>query len=134
MQRLSWKQGPERDDGHVYVSATHFKYRSLRHLPAVFWHGLRLRRRWHGVDGAIGMFTGSDLVDRSTYTVTAWTSPDALEQWLVSPEHARLMRAFKPHLESAASFDWWTERFEPRAAWREAMIQLGAPRAHAPLR
>jgi hypothetical protein len=124
MTRLSWMRGPAAIDGVVFVSATRFTYRRSWHMPLVFWSGLRLRSQWSAVPGAVGMFTGGSLPDRTTYTVTAWSSEPDLGRWLRSPQHVRLMRDYKDRLESSAAVSWLSEAFEPRAAWAEGMSRL----------
>jgi hypothetical protein len=96
------------------------------HMPVIFWHGMAMRRRWGEIDGAIGMFTGGSLAERTTYTVSAWSTEADLTRWLRSPGHARLMRDFRAWLADAAAVSWVAEAFEPRAAWTEGAI---APRA-----
>ncbi len=95
-------------------------------MPFVLWHGLRLRRQWSGVPGAVGMFSGASIPDRTTYTVTAWSSEVDLGRWLRSPQHVRLMRDYKAYLESSAAVNWLSDAFEPRAAWAEGMSRLNA--------
>lgn len=118
--------GPAAGHGTVFLSATRFCYGHMRHMPFVIWHGLRLRSGWGAVEGAVGMYSGASLRTCTTYTVSAWTSPEALSRWLRSPAHAALMRGFRPHLADSSSLRWTTEQFEPRAAWREGMARLAA--------
>jgi hypothetical protein len=125
MKRLSWMPGPAASDGSTtFVIATRFTYRKLWHLPLVFWHGYRLRSRWGKVEGAIGIFTGGSLLERTTYTVTAWRSEQDLRRWMGSAYHQRLMRDYRGNLEGSAAVTWQVEAFEPRAAWREALSRL----------
>jgi hypothetical protein len=115
--------------GAIFVSATRFTYRSHRHMPLVLWHGLALRREWGRVEGAIGMFSGASLLERTTYTVTAWRSEKDLRRWMRSPYHLRLMKDYRGFLESSSAVSWTEEAFEPKAAWREALSRLrgGSP-------
>lgn len=55
MIRLKWRAGPLGDwPGPFLVNTTRFTYRSLHRMPQVYWHGLRLRRSWSLVEGAVG--------------------------------------------------------------------------------
>lgn len=110
--------------GSVFVSATRFTYRSQWQMPFVFWHGLLLRGRWGAIDGAIGMRTGGSVLTRTTYTVSVWTTELHLRRWLESTEHARVMRDYKRHLESASVVGWVTDAFDPHAAWSEGLSRL----------
>jgi hypothetical protein len=93
-------------------------------MPFVFWHGLALRSGWDRVEGAIGIFSGASLLERTTYTVTAWRSEQDLQRWLGSKYHRRLMSDYRETLESSGAVGWLAQTFEPRAAWREALARL----------
>jgi hypothetical protein len=122
-------RGPAEENGAVFVSATRFTYRRLSHMPFVFCHGLLLRRQWDRVDGAIGMFTGASLPERTTYTVSAWTTEADLHRWMGSRYHVRLMKDYRGYLESSRAVSWLEKAFDPNAAWREALARLDASRA-----
>jgi hypothetical protein len=94
-------------------------------MPFVSWHGFRLRSGWPKIDGAIGISIAMDLASRTTYTVTAWRSPEDLKTWVRSPAHAPLMRNYRSRLQSSAADIWQVETFDLRAAWREAMMRVG---------
>lgn len=126
MLRLPWMPGPETKSSAVFLSATRFTYRKQRYMLSVFWHGLRLRGQWSTVDGAIGVFEGASILERTTYTLTAWRSAEDMGRWLRTPYHARLMRDFSGCLESSAAVSWLTDSFEPRAAWVDGMKRLEA--------
>lgn len=124
MRRLSWTRGSATRHGAIFVSVTRFLYRTYWPMPLVVWHGLRLRRSWGAIEGAVGMFSAADLRARTTYTVSAWTSERALSSWLRSADHVRLMRDFKPHLESVSAASWVTDSFDREAAWREGLSRV----------
>jgi hypothetical protein len=118
--------GPAKREGSVFVIATRFTYRHLWHVPFVVWHGLAMRRHWDRVEGAIGMFSGASLLERTTYTVTVWRTEADLQRWMGSSYHVRLMKDYRGSLESSEAIGWLTEAFEPNEAWREALARLGA--------
>ena len=130
MIRLKWRAGPLGDwPGPFFVNTTRFTYRSLHRMPQVYWHGLRLRRSWSLVEGAVGLSIMSDLATKTTYTVSVWRSEADLLRWVRSPDHAPLMRNFRPHLASSAAASWPTDRFELRSAWRDALTKVALPLA-----
>lgn len=129
MIRLKWKPGPSANlQGTVFVSATRFTYRHSWHVPLVFWHGLKLRSAWGDIQGAVGVSISSDLLKRTTYTVSVWKSEQALTEWLRSPYHAALMRDYRARLSSSDAASWQTDHFLLGDAWREAMRRLSPPR------
>jgi hypothetical protein len=94
-------------------------------LP-VSWHGLRLRRGWPEIEGAVGLSLMSDIATRTTYTLSVWESASDLHRWVRSSSHLYLMRGYRPWLESSAADSWIAERFDLRSAWQEAMKRLKA--------
>jgi heme-degrading monooxygenase HmoA len=100
-------------------------------MPLVFWHGLKLRRSWSQIEGAVGLSIMSDLTTRTTYTITVWRDQADLNRWVRSAGHAPLMRAFRPRLQGSAVDSWQTDKFALRAAWSEALRKVGLPQAVA---
>jgi heme-degrading monooxygenase HmoA len=98
-------------------------------MPLVFWHGLKLRRSWPQLKGAVGLSIMSDLRTRTTYTISVWRGEADLHRWVRSADHAPLMRAFRPRQISSAIDSWQTDKFELRIAWREALKKIGLPKA-----
>jgi hypothetical protein len=124
--RLKWKPGPQSVcAGSYFVSATRFTYLSYMSMPLVFWHGLRLRRTWPAVDGAVGLSIKSDLKTKTTYTLSVWRRAEDLHRWVRSPRHARLMSMYGSRLNSSAVASWSSPAVDLRALWREAMNRVG---------
>src|SRR5437762_648504 len=98
--RMPWKAGPAAGaPGPLVVSATRFAYGRWRDMPMVALHGWRLRRTWGRRPGAVGLITGGEIFNRVTYSMSVWTSEEDLRRFLRSPEHARLVRGYRPRLE-----------------------------------
>ena len=127
-----WKPGPLAGmSGRVVVSATEFTYRRWRDMPLVWFHGLRLRRRWGELEGAIGLATAAEAFRPVTYTLSVWRAKEDLRRFLRSADHVELVRDFKRRQAGAASVVWEVEGFELRAAWRDGMRRLGEQKAQA---
>src|SRR5215469_604762 len=127
MMRLPWRAGASTGwEGPVYLSATRFTYQHVRHMPLVFWHGLRLRRAWPRIEGAIGVSIMAEFATRTTYTLSVWRSPEDLHRWVRCPDHARLMSGYQPLLASSAAHGWPAGTFDLRTAWCEALKRVGA--------
>jgi hypothetical protein len=132
MTRLPWRPGAAAGwRGPVYVSATRFTYQHFWHMLPVSWHGLRLRHGWPEIEGAVGLSLMSNMAARTTYTLSVWQSANDLNRWVRSPGHARLMRGYRPWLDSSGADGWSVDIFDLRTAWREAMIRIGGWREPA---
>lgn len=129
MRRNAWKPGPAAASGSVLVSATRFRYRRWRDMPAVWRHGWRLRHAWSSREGAVGLFTAVELTRPVTWSLSAWTGEEDLRRFMRDPGHVALMRAFRPRLAESTSVTWRAAAFDPEPAWREAVARLGAARA-----
>jgi hypothetical protein len=131
--RTPWKRGPEAGArGPFVVSATRFTYRRRRDLPMVALLGWRLRRGWGRRPGAVGLITGSEPLGRVTYSLSVWRSEDDLRRFLSSPEHVKLVRAYRPRLSDSTSVLWETSDLSPGAAWTEALERLTSTPAPRP--
>jgi hypothetical protein len=56
-------------------------------------------------------------------TLTAWTSPSALAEFLASPAHRAVVSAFRNRL-SGTSHRWETEHFDLARCWEQAIDAL----------
>jgi hypothetical protein len=123
--RNRWRKGPEAGaGGPLVVSATVFVYARHRDFAVVAAHGGLLRHRWPDCDGAVGLLTGMDPLRRTTYTLSVWTSRQALAAFLGSPEHRRLVERFRPKLSDSGSLLWEVERLDLEECWQRAEAEL----------
>ena len=128
-----WQPGPSAGwHKPVLVSATRFTFRQHWYLPLILWHGMRLRRAWNRIPGAVGVALAADLGRRTTYSISVWESEQDLQRWLRSPDHAALMRGYRQRVESAAATRWLIERFEQRGKWRDALRRMEGSERRAP--
>jgi heme-degrading monooxygenase HmoA len=128
-----WQPGPSTGwQKLVLVSATRFTFRRYWYLPLILWHGLRLRRAWGQIPGAIGVALAADLGRRTTYSISVWETEQDLQRWLRSPDHAALMRGYRQRVESATATRWLIERFERHGKWPDALRRLEAAERGAP--
>jgi hypothetical protein len=127
--RLPWKPGPEAAavGGPVLVSATKFVYSHLMDLPVVGFHAMRLRQGWGGRPGSVGLLVGSEPLKRTTYSISVWRSEEDLRAFLRAPDHAPLIRRYKPRLAASTSANWRTDAFDVDEAWAEAARRLAEP-------
>jgi hypothetical protein len=129
MLKLAWKPGPAADfEGPIVLSATRFTYRSAVTLPWVYWYGLSLRRAWHDAEGSLGVGISSDFATRTTYTLSAWVSEEALRRWVRSPGHAPLMGRFRGRLLSSAAHTFRAEKLDRSEAWKIGLEHVGLRR------
>jgi hypothetical protein len=119
-----WKRGsPEPGAGVVHVSMNDYLIHRLRDIPRVAYEGLRLRRRWPVTEGALGLWMATLRAGRRQVSVSVWREPEDLRRFVRSPEHVRIMRAFRD--AGALHTNAWTaERFDPTLIWQQAADRL----------
>ncbi|MDX6650291.1 MAG: hypothetical protein QOJ97_2242 [Solirubrobacteraceae bacterium] len=120
MTRVPWKPGPDAGwDGPVYVSVTDFAVDRARDLPAVWTAGLRLRRAWPRMQGAVGLWLWAIPTQRRGGSVSVWRSEEDLMRFVRSPVHVAIMRANRDK-GSLRSENWESPCFAPQTAWAQA--------------
>ncbi|CAM5654082.1 hypothetical protein STENM223S_04090 [Streptomyces tendae] len=139
-----WRGGTEPDAGggggagpvrHVVVSVTQFTPYRPWAAPGVALTGLALRRNWRHVEGALGLWLWAvpDLLRPRSGSVTLWRHEEDLGNFVVSPGHRRIVRAYRDR-GALRSATWHTDRFDPEAARRTArslIARWGRPAAEA---
>ena len=125
MLKVAWKHGAIPDQrGVVLVSATRFTFSRLRDMPRILYAGMLLRRRWHLLEGSVGVSLSADLWRRTTYTISVWKSEADLRGFLTSPDHLKLMRDYRSRVTGSAAVTWTVEGFRLGQAWKEAPARL----------
>ena len=126
MTRLTaiWKSGRlPGGDGPVHVSMNDYWIHRLRDVPRVALRGLRLRRHWPEVDGALGLWMASFKLGRRQVSISIWRSAEDLRHFVQSPDHQQIMRDFE-HAGALHTNAWTAERFDPAMIWRQAVDRL----------
>ena len=121
-----WVTGPfTADDAPVFVSVTDFHVVRARDLPVVWIEGLRLRRAWPTMPGAVGMWLWAQPLRKRSGSVSVWRSEDDLRSFVRWPRHVAIMRRYRDAGE-LASFSWLAERFDSDEIWGAARRRLAA--------
>ena len=119
-----WTDGPfTADDGPVLVSVTDFHVARGRDLPAVWTEGLRLRRAWPAMTGAVGLWLWAKPLRKRSGSVSVWRSEDDLRRFVRWPRHVAIMRRYREAGE-LASWTWLAERFDAAEIWGAARQRL----------
>jgi hypothetical protein len=120
----SWSEGPAGADGRaVLVSVTDFQITHARDLPRVWVEGLRLRRVWPSMPGAIGLWLWAKPLSKRSGSVSVWRSEADLLRFVRWPRHVEIMRRNRDAGELTAA-KWWTERCDASEIWVAAERRL----------
>jgi hypothetical protein len=118
-----WVSGPTPGHGPIFVSVTDFHVPRAADLLRVYVEGLRLRRAWASMPGAVGMWLWSKPLRRRAGSVSVWREERDLRRFVLWARHRELMRRYRDAGE-LSSFGWLEERFDSERVWRKAASRL----------
>jgi hypothetical protein len=118
-----WTEGPSGADGSVLVSVTDFEVADLRDRIGAWVLGLRLRRAWPSMPGAIGLWLWVKPLRRRSGSVSVWRSEEDLRRFVGWPRHVAIMRRYRDAGE-LTSATWWAEPFDAQQIWTAAERRL----------
>lgn len=91
-----WKAGGALAPGSpVLVSVTEFTAHAARDLPRVHLAGLRLRRAWPDLPGAVGMWLWTAPSRLRCGSIAVWRDEAALREFVGWAPHVEIMRRFR---------------------------------------
>jgi hypothetical protein len=120
-----WTNGPaQADGGPVFVSVTDFKLARVQDLVRATNQGMRLRRVWPSLPGAIGLWLWSKPLSKRSGSVSVWRSEEDLLNFVRWPRHVEIMRRYRS-AGDLTSATWWADHFDASAIWAAAQRRLG---------
>jgi hypothetical protein len=116
----------------VFVSLTDFQIHHVRHAPSAWRTGLKLRRSWPRLDGAIGLWLWSEPWKLRSGAISIWRSHDDLLRFIRSPAHRAIIRRYNNRM-SGTSSAWHAPHLDRPAIWTQAMDRLNSSTVDAPI-
>jgi hypothetical protein len=113
----------------VFVSVTDFHIHHPWHAPGAWRTGLRLRRSWPRLEGAIGLWLWSEPTRMRSGSISIWQTEEELMRFLRSPTHLTIMREYGSRM-SGTSHGRTAPRFDRAAIWKHAVTELRTGRRH----
>jgi hypothetical protein len=124
MLKLPWKRGPEwAANSGVFVSVTNFEIVRLRDLLGAYLAGLRLRRAWPTMTGAVGLRLWARPWKRRSGAISVWRTEADLHRFVSGPVHVAIMHEYR-HRATVTSDSWIPVRFIAADIEREARRRL----------
>lgn len=119
-----WTDGPAHADGEaVFVSFTDFRVTRVRDLPRVWVEGMRLRRAWPSMEGAIGLWLWGKPLSRRSGSVSVWRTEEDLLRFVRWQRHVEIMSRYRD-AGTLTSDTWWAEPFDALDVWKTAERRL----------
>jgi len=124
MMRAPWMPGPAHAwPDRVIVSLTDFTLHQARDLPQVWRTGMRLRRSWPQMSGAVGVWLWSLPAERRSGSVSVWQTEEDLLRFVRWPVHMEIMRRHRT-TGTLESTTWEADHFIAAQVWSTARGQL----------
>lgn len=121
-----WKPGPiSKWSATAFISLTDFHVYSWRDLPSAWQEGIRIRRAWPSLEGAVGLWLWALPWARRSGSVSIWRSEEDLRAFVRWERHRQTMRRFR-HTGHLTSTSWSVPSFERSEVWREAVRKLAS--------
>jgi hypothetical protein len=113
----------------VTVMGSRLPLRSYRDIPAFVLWTLRIRRQLARTPGLVGYALDAHLLSRTFWTVSAWTGPGAIDDFVRRDPHAAGMATIRPRMRPS-TFVFWTARAgDLPLGWDEIRRRLTAEAA-----
>jgi heme-degrading monooxygenase HmoA len=120
---------PATDGTEAFVMASKFELTSGWRTPAFLTQSIRAWRQARRSPGVLGVTLRAQPLRLSYWTLSAWTSKDALDAFARAEPHRTIMRRVRPWAKTA-TFRFWTAdaaRLTPDMLWAEAERRISAP-------
>lgn len=121
MPALPWFRVAADDPGTALTAmASRLPLRSYRHIPGFLRWTWRIRGQLSDAPGLVGYSLDARLFRKTFWTLSAWTSREAIEAFVRADPHQAGMAAIRPHMRGP-SFVFWTAKPEDLPLrWDEA--------------
>jgi hypothetical protein len=94
----------------VFISMTIIQVTRFRDLPGVYLTGLRLRRTWPKMPGAVGLLLWARPWERRSCAISVWLTEADLRSFVSWPVHVAVMRKYRNHA-TVTTESWPADRF-----------------------
>ena len=127
MPDLPWTAGGEMEPGGTYlVMASHLPLRSLTSTPRFLRAVTAMRKQLSSAEGLVGYTLRAKPLARDYWTLSVWNDRVALEQFMRTPPHVRLMGSLKPFMGPTKFVQWQITTADGRPSWTEAFEHLAS--------
>jgi heme-degrading monooxygenase HmoA len=109
MPALPWLRGPSAATAgaELVVMASRLPLRHYRRIPGFLRWTLRIRGQLAETPGLVGYSLDAKLLRKTFWTLSAWTSREAMEAFVREEPHRTAMASIRPHM-GQSTFAFWT--------------------------
>jgi quinol monooxygenase YgiN len=85
-----------------------------------------LRKQLSSAEGLVGYTLRAKPLARDYWTLSVWNDRVALEQFMRTPPHVRLMGSLKPFMGPTKFVQWQITTADRRPSWTEGLERLAS--------
>lgn len=112
MPALPWSRvSPAEPAAQLTVMGSRLPLRSYLHIPGFMKWTWQIRSQLEHAEGLVGYSLDAHLLKKTFWTVSAWTSQAALDEFVARNPHAAGMAAIRPRMQRSG-FVFWTATSE----------------------
>lgn len=133
MPALSWtdcRYRPQEGET-VHVLTSTLPLNRYRDVPRFLRWALKIRKQLANAEGAAGYSLDARLLHKTFYTLSAWSDAGAMNRFVRSGEHARMLTDMKGRLGEATFVEYTASAIDLPLDWRAAKQRLAAARSRA---
>lgn len=108
----------------LIVMASRLPLRHHRHIPGFLRWTLRIRHQLSQAPGLVGYSLDAHVVRKTFWTLSAWTSQEAMDAFVGADPHRSGMAAVRPHMGRPAFVFWTATPEDLPLRWSEARARM----------
>ena len=127
MPALPWSRiSTARPGTELTVMASRLPLRSHRHIPAFLRWTWRIRAQLAHAPGLVGYSLDAHPLGKTFWTLSAWTSRAAIEDFVRQEPHAVAMASIRPHMRKSTFVFWTVTPEELPISWADVRQRIDA--------
>jgi len=129
MADIKWKTLSEiKPDQEYLVMASFLPLRGFWRVPRFLFYTADVQKQLNQSRGAAGYALRALLMKRHFYTLSAWESQAALNEFTRAMPHGEIMKRLRPHMGKTKFVTWKVMGSALPMGWDEAFLKLGLPK------
>jgi hypothetical protein len=118
------------DDDSLHVLTSTLPLQSYRDVPRFLRWALRIRQQLANAEGAAGYSLDARVLRKTFYTLSAWSSPEAMNTFVHSGQHASMLADMAGRLGEATFVESSATPADLPLDWDAAKRRLADARTH----
>jgi quinol monooxygenase YgiN len=122
---LPWTAHSEIEPDHTYlVMASHLPLSTITSTVRFFRAVSAIRKQLASAEGLVGYTLRAKPLARDYWTLSVWTDRAALQAFMRTAPHVRLMASLRPSMGPTKFVQWEITSADGRPSWTQALERL----------